>query len=79
MAMSYSLDEFNIENARQFIIKEQERNVLPFTIQARVRALKSFSSWLLSEGYKSDNLLIHLRLPKVPNKLIELLDDNEIN
>ncbi len=73
------LDEFNIVNARDFVIHEQQRGLSPFTIQARVRALKSFSSWLVAEGYTPYNPLINLKLPKVPINLIEPLNDDEVN
>ncbi len=64
------LGEFSIETAREFIIHEQERKLSPYTIQARVRALKGFSSWLYGEGYIIDNTLALLKIPKAPTKLI---------
>ncbi len=72
------LSEFNIENVREFVVHEQERGLSPFTVQGKVRALKAFSSWLHREGYTNDNLLGHLKLPKVPNNLIEPLSNAEI-
>jgi site-specific recombinase XerD len=73
------LGEFNIEVSRDFVIYEQERNLSPFTIQARVRALKGFSSWLQSEGYTTENILALLKIPKAPVKVIEPLTTEEIN
>mgnify|MGYP003392807215 CR=1 FL=1 len=72
------LSNFNIERAREFVVYEQERGLSPFTVQGKVRALKAFSSWLHREGYISDNLLSRLKLPKVPNNLIEPLTNAEI-
>ena len=73
------LGEFTIEAARDFIVHEQERKLSPYTVQARVRALKGFSSWLYGEGYMTENTLALLRMPKAPIKLIELLTADEID
>jgi len=73
------LAEFNAATVREFIVHEQGRDLSPFTVQAKVRALKSLASWLLSEGYTADNLLATVKLPKVPIMLVEPLTDGEIN
>ena len=65
--------------ARQFVIAEQGRGLSPYTVQAKARALKAFSSWLLAEGYTPDNLLTNVKLPRVPIKLIEPLTASEID
>ncbi len=72
------LSNFDMEMAREFVVHEQERNLSPFTIQGKVRALKAFSSWLYREGYTGDNLLSRFKLPKVPQNLIEPLSNAEI-
>jgi len=74
-----TLADINIETVRDFIIYEQDRGVSPYTVQAKVRSLKAFSSWLFGEGYTSDNILAYLKLPKVPNKIIEPLATDEID
>jgi len=73
------LANFNATIVREFIIHEQGRGLSPFTIQAKVRALKVLSSWLYSEGYTGDNLLSHIKLPKAPSKMIQPLTEEEIN
>jgi len=73
------LANFNLQTAREFIIHEQDRNLSAFTIQAKVRAIRSFSSWLLNEGYTPDNLLSNLKLPKAPVNLIEPLTPSEVD
>ena len=73
------LANFNATIVREFIIHEQGRGLSPFTIQAKVRALKVLSSWLYSEGYTGDNLLSNIKLPKAPSKLIQPLTEVEIN
>jgi len=73
------LGELTIENARDFIIHEQERQVSPYTVQAKVRSLKGFSSWLFGEDYFTENILALLKIPKAPLKLIEPLTTEEID
>lgn len=72
------LAEFDVDNVREFIVHMQDRPLSPYTVQAKVRALKAFSSWLFNEGYTPDNLLANIKLPKVPTKLIETLTQDEI-
>jgi len=73
------LANFNPTTVREFIIHEQGRNLSPFTIQAKVRALKVLSSWLYSEGYTGDNLLSNIKFPKAPSKMIQPLTEEEID
>ena len=73
------LAEFNLENARQFMINEHNRKVSPYTVQSRVRSLKAFSSWLFVEGYLTENVLANLKIPKAPVKIIDLLTTEEID
>ena len=73
------LSEFNITTVREFIIREQEREISPFTVQGKVRALKAFASWLFNEGYTTDHVLYNLKMPKAPQNLIEPLTDAEID
>ncbi len=42
------LANFYLESVRAFIVHEQNRGLSPYTVQARVRAMKAFSSWLFS-------------------------------
>lgn len=73
------LAELDATTARHFVIHEQGRSLSPYTVQAKVRALKAFSSWLFAEGYTSVNLLANVKLPRVPVKLIEPLSVSEID
>lgn len=66
-------------SVRDFIVSQQEKGLSPFTIACRVRALRAFSSWLLREGFTTDNVLITVKPPKTPNKIIEVLNIEEIN
>ena len=78
-AGSATLSNLGIDTVRQFILFEQGRNLSPNTIACRVRALKAFASWLLREGYASENILINLKLPKIPKKVIEPLTQDEVD
>jgi len=73
------LTEFNISVAREFVIHEQQRELSPYTVQGKVRALKAFASWLLREGYTTCNILASLKLPKTPQKMIKPLTQDEID
>ena len=74
-----TLAELDITNVREFIIHEQGRQVSPFTVACKVRALKAFASWLLREGYTTCNILASLKLPKTPQKMIKPLTQDEID
>jgi len=73
------LGEFGIDNVREFIVRQQERGMSPFTVQTRVRGLKSFGSWLASEGYAPANHLGTLKLPKTPTRIVQPLTEQEID
>jgi len=73
------LAEFNISVAREFVIPEQERELSPYTVQGKVRALKAFASWLFNESYTTDHVLYNLKMPKAPQNLIEPLIATEID
>ena len=79
IGLGETLADFTTANVRGFILYEQSRKVSPYTVQARVRSLKSFSSWLFQEGYLDQNLLAQLKLPKAPVKMVEPLTDAEID
>lgn len=74
-----TLSEFNVHIVREYIIHEQSRGLSPFTVQCKVRALKAFSSWLTREGYTPENMLINIKLPKAPSKLIVPLTTDEVD
>ena len=73
------LANFNLESVRAFIVSEQNRGLSPYTVQARVRALKAFSTWLFSEQYTRENILANLKMPKAPVRMIEPLAPEEID
>ena len=73
------LAEFDILVVREFVIHEQERELSPYTVQGKVRALKAFASWLFNEGYTTDHFLYNLKMPKAPQNLIEPLTATEID
>jgi len=50
-----------------------------FTIQGKVRAIKAFWSWLLSEGDIDINPLVNFNLPTVPKNLIVILSKVQLN
>jgi site-specific recombinase XerD len=48
------------------------------TVRGHVRTLKAFFRWLFREGFVQVDISANLRLPKVPNKIISALSDEEI-
>ena len=75
---STTLAEFSVMNVREFVIHMQERNLSPYTVQGHVGSLKVFDSWLFNEGYVPDKVLARLKKPKVPQKFVEPLTQDEI-
>ena len=55
-----------------------EQNLRAITVQTYVRALRSFFAWLHREGYTQENILANLRPPKAPQRLAEVLTDDEV-
>lgn len=90
---SNNIDEFNIENAREYVLflrsrkkfgrhattHLQQTGLSPQTVRGHIRGLKAFSSWLHREQYTDENRLRYLKIPKAPVKLIEPLTDQEIS
>lgn len=78
--------DLGIEDARAFMVDLQEREnrirpgtrLAPDSVQQYARNLKSWASFLHAEGYTSTNLLVRLRLPKVPVREPEVLSEEEI-
>ncbi|MFC1871484.1 tyrosine-type recombinase/integrase [Chloroflexota bacterium] len=87
------IEEFNIDNARNYVLYLRSRNkfgrytntyvehsgLSPQTVRGHIRGLKAFSSWLHREQYTEENKLQYLKIPKAPVKLIEPLTEQEIN
>jgi site-specific recombinase XerD len=48
------------------------------TVHGHVRTLKAFLRWLFREGFVQVDISANLRLPKVPDKIISALSDEEI-
>ena len=77
------LDDVGEDEVREFTLYLQGRKGLwglasSHTVNNRVRALRSFFSWLHRKGYTEDNKLKNVRPPKVQDKVIDILTDNEI-
>ena len=79
VGISPVLANFNLVNVRDFVVHEQNRKLSPYTVQARIRALKAFASWLFTEGYTTDHVLGNLKMPKAPVRMVEPLTTKEID
>ena len=58
--------------------EEVQRRLSPHTIHGYVRTLRAFASWLEEEGYTDENIFKRLKLPKLPETLIQPLTEDEI-
>ena len=86
------LEDLNLDVAREFVLYLQTRRkwsrhphipspddkLKAISVQNYVRGLRSFFNWLYKEGYTEENLLAQLRPPKFPQKLVEVLTEEEI-
>jgi integrase/recombinase XerC/integrase/recombinase XerD len=88
-----TLGNLNIHVVRDFILYLQTKkkweghpyipsnggNLAAISVENYVRALRAFFSWLQREGYTADNILGQLRPPKVPQKMVQVLTQDEIS
>ena len=79
-----SISDIGVSEARSFIFYLQnevtrwensphtrdKKRLSPFSVQGYVRTIKAFWSWLMAEGFISDNPMGKLKIPKVPRKII---------
>lgn len=88
------LKDFTVDRARGYIAKlqatdtrydehpfqKQKRGGLSaYSIHGYVRTLKVFSRWLFDEGYTPTDVLVRVRRPKLPQTVVNVLTDEEIN
>ncbi len=89
-----TLADLTIPKVRAFIADLQERTTRhtnnPFIVnkegtlsssyvQGFARALRAFSTWLYEDGYTDTNVLKNLKPPRVQQKVVEVLTDDEVN
>lgn len=89
---STELRDLTIEVVREFILYLQTRQkwethphirpqgvpLAAISVQNYVRGLRGFFSWLHREGYTEENVLGQLRPPKAPQKLVDVLTEEEV-
>jgi len=73
------LGVFSVDIVREYIVQQQDRGLSTYTVMARIRALKAFSTWLHEENYTADNLLVKVKLPKPPVRVVETLTPEDID
>jgi site-specific recombinase XerD len=59
-------------------IKTQTEKLGSHSIRTYTRALRTFGNWLFLQGLIQENILEKLKLPKAPEKIKEILNDEEI-
>ena len=82
--MSTCLNDIGEDEVRRFVLHLQRRKGLwgdasSHTVNNRVRALRAFFNWLYRQGYTECHRLENLKPPKVRQKEIEILTDEEID
>jgi site-specific recombinase XerD len=60
------------------MVRNKEGALSSSYISGFARALRAFASWLHADGYTSDNLLRTLKPPKIQQKVVEALSDEEV-
>jgi site-specific recombinase XerD len=89
---STKLNDLTLEVVREFILYLQTRQkwethprmrpqgvpIAAISVQNYVRGLRGFFSWLHREGYTEENVLGRLSPPKAPQKLVDVLTDEEV-
>lgn len=88
-----TIKDLSLANARAFVAQLQGRaerydahpliptmqgGLSAYTIHGYVRTLKVFAGWLHDEGFTNANVLTKLKRPKLPETMIEVLTDDEI-
>lgn len=87
-----TLGDLNVYVVRDFILYLQTRkkwndhpyisnprgNLAAISVQTYVRALKAFFAWLRREGYTEEDILSGLKPPRAPQKLVEVLTNDEV-
>ena len=78
-----TLDRIGEAEVRAFVLNLQGRKGLwepasSHTLNNRVRAIQAFFAWLHSQGYTEEHRLKNLKPPKVAQKVIEPLTEEEI-
>jgi site-specific recombinase XerD len=92
LGYSKELEDLNLGVVREFVLHLQTRRkwnrhphihsrdgqLAAISVQNYVRGLRAFFSWLHREGYTEENILAQLKPPKVPQKLVNVLTQEEV-
>ena len=88
-----TVQDLTVSNARAFVAELQSRTtrysnhssrpaktggLSAFTINGYIRTVKAFGAWLHEEGFASQHPFERLKAPKLPDTVIEILSEEEI-
>jgi site-specific recombinase XerD len=73
------LQECNTKNPNNRFVVNKEGTLSSSYIQGIVRALRAFATWLHDDGYTDTNVLKPLKPPRIQQKIVEVLTDEEVN
>lgn len=80
----YIGDDFDLKNLtpkllKQYVVHLSASELSSVSVQSYCRGLRSFLSWLYSQGFISVDLCNNFSLPKASRKVIDVLTDEEIS
>jgi len=71
-------EDITSNDVRLFLYSLQEKKRTPETVHCYYRGLKSFFNWLVAEGILSKSPMATIRPPKLPMKIIQPLEHEDI-
>jgi site-specific recombinase XerD len=78
VGMPSNVDALSREHCEAFIVSLYDAGKSPATVSNRFRALQQLFKWLQAEGEIARNPMANMTSPKVPEKLVPVLDDAQL-
>lgn len=94
MGVDATLKDLTVDRARDYVAELQARTtryddhphhgqkrggLSATSIHGYVRSLKVFSRWMFDEGYTDKDMFSRLRRPKLPQTVVDVLTDDEVD
>lgn len=70
------VDEKILKDYLKYMVIDKKYS--PFTVNVRLRTLRTFFKWLKDQKYTKENLALKIKLMKVPMDSVTLLSDSEV-
>ncbi|OMP66874.1 tyrosine-type recombinase/integrase [Domibacillus epiphyticus] len=72
------LESVHTDDLRAYIRYKQQRGLMPQSIQTMAKAIMAFFNWCVQEEYLKESPMKKVELPKVPMKVLEGFNENEV-